>query len=93
MSDLLHRPVTEVASLLADRKLSPVELMEATLARIDETHEALNAFVTLRDPEACLADARAADGGCTEVCDLADHERPIGGCESGLDGLASETPM
>jgi len=61
MSDWLQRPLTEITRLLADRKLSPVELMEATLARIDATHEKLGAFVALRDRAALLADAKAAE--------------------------------
>jgi aspartyl-tRNA(Asn)/glutamyl-tRNA(Gln) amidotransferase subunit A len=61
MSDLLRRPVTDLVSDLAARALSPVELMQATLARIDETAPTLNAFVALRDREQLLADARAAE--------------------------------
>ena len=47
MSDLLHRPLTEIVDLLARRELSPVELMGTTLDRIDATREKLNAFVLL----------------------------------------------
>jgi aspartyl-tRNA(Asn)/glutamyl-tRNA(Gln) amidotransferase subunit A len=61
MSDLLRRPVTDLVSDLAARALSPVELMQATLARIDETAPTLHAFVALRDREQLLADARAAE--------------------------------
>jgi aspartyl-tRNA(Asn)/glutamyl-tRNA(Gln) amidotransferase subunit A len=61
MSDWLHRPLNELTRLLADRKLSPVELMEATLARIDATQAKLGAFVALRDRGALLAEAKAAE--------------------------------
>ncbi len=61
MSDPLRRPLTEITRLLADRKLSPVELMEATLARIDATHDKLGAFVALRDRGALLDEAKAAE--------------------------------
>jgi aspartyl-tRNA(Asn)/glutamyl-tRNA(Gln) amidotransferase subunit A len=61
MTDWLRLPLTEIAGRLARREISPVELMEATLARVDATHEALNAFVSLRDRDALLADARAAE--------------------------------
>jgi Asp-tRNA(Asn)/Glu-tRNA(Gln) amidotransferase A subunit family amidase len=61
MTEPLHATVTETLRRLGSRELSAVELMEATLARIDATHEKLNAFVALRDREALLADARAAD--------------------------------
>ena len=49
MTDLLKNPITELNRKLARKEISAVELMQATLARIDETHEALNAFVNLRD--------------------------------------------
>ena len=60
MTDLLHRPLTEITRLLARGQLSPVELMQATLDRIEATRERLNAFTTLRDGDDLLADARAA---------------------------------
>jgi aspartyl-tRNA(Asn)/glutamyl-tRNA(Gln) amidotransferase subunit A len=60
MSDLLRRPLTEIATLLARRELSPVELMQATLDRIESADAELNAFVALRDRDALVADARAA---------------------------------
>jgi len=61
MSDLLYRPLTEIVELLARRELSPVELMQMTLDRIDATHETLNAFVALREREALFEDAAAAE--------------------------------
>ena len=60
MSELLKTPLTEIVGRLARRELSPVELMQATLDRIDATHAKLNAFVALRDGDALLADARVA---------------------------------
>jgi len=59
--DLLYRPLAEVRARLAKRELSAVELMEATLARIRDTSEKLNAFTVLRDRDQLLEDARAAD--------------------------------
>lgn len=61
MTDLLQSPISELRAKLSRKEISAVELMQATLTRVDETHEALNAFVNLRDPDDCLADARAAD--------------------------------
>jgi aspartyl-tRNA(Asn)/glutamyl-tRNA(Gln) amidotransferase subunit A len=60
MHDLLRLPVTELRRLIARGELSPVELMRATLARIEETQDRLNAFVALRDPDQLLDEARAA---------------------------------
>ena len=61
MTDLLRRPLTEVVERLSGREHSCAELMEATLARIEATHDKLNAFVALRPRDALLAEARAAD--------------------------------
>jgi aspartyl-tRNA(Asn)/glutamyl-tRNA(Gln) amidotransferase subunit A len=61
MRDVLRRPLTDVVALLAKRELSPVELMQATLDRIDDVNGKLNAFVAMRDRDALLADARAAE--------------------------------
>jgi aspartyl-tRNA(Asn)/glutamyl-tRNA(Gln) amidotransferase subunit A len=57
MPDLNFLPATEVAALGRDRKVSPVDVVEASLARIAEVNPALNAFVQL-DAESALAEAR-----------------------------------
>jgi aspartyl-tRNA(Asn)/glutamyl-tRNA(Gln) amidotransferase subunit A len=61
MSELLRRPLAELTFLLQRREFSPVELMEATLARIEALNDTLNAFVALRDAGALIADARVAE--------------------------------
>ena len=61
MNELLELSVSDLAERLQSRKASPVELMEAVLARIDETNDDLNAFVALHDREALLAEAKAAE--------------------------------
>jgi aspartyl-tRNA(Asn)/glutamyl-tRNA(Gln) amidotransferase subunit A len=61
VQDLLYRPLAEVLARLIKREFSAVELMQATLARIEETRQELNAFSALRNREEILADARAAD--------------------------------
>ncbi|MDJ0787750.1 MAG: amidase [Myxococcota bacterium] len=61
MNELLELSVCDLAERLQSRKASPVELMEAVLARIDETNEDLNAFVALHDREALLALAKASE--------------------------------
>jgi Asp-tRNA(Asn)/Glu-tRNA(Gln) amidotransferase A subunit family amidase len=60
MSDPLHRPLVEVSALLCRGELSPVELMQATLERIEATQPKLNAFTSMRDGDDLLADAQAA---------------------------------
>ena len=54
-----YRPLHELIELLAKRDLSPAELMESVLDRIDSTHENINAFVALRDRDQLRADAEA----------------------------------
>ena len=82
MSDLLYRPLTEQIETLARRKLSPVELMEATLARIDATRESLNAFTALHEREQLLARAREAEERITTG-----RARPLEGIPLGVKDL------
>jgi aspartyl-tRNA(Asn)/glutamyl-tRNA(Gln) amidotransferase subunit A len=60
VSGLLNVPVSVLAQRIRDGDLSPVELMEATLARIDAVDGRVGAFVARRDGDALLADARTA---------------------------------
>src|SRR5882724_11756380 len=57
--DLCFTPATELARLYRARKASPLEVMEAVLARIDALNPKLNAYVTLA-PESALDAARQA---------------------------------
>ncbi|WP_415920349.1 amidase [Tateyamaria sp. SN6-1] len=50
-----------LSQALADRALSASELMQATLDRIDAVNGDVNAVVSLRDRNALMAEARAAD--------------------------------
>ena len=60
-ADTLHvRTLTELARGLADGDFSSVELTESLLARIADTNDKLNAFITVTADEA-LAAAAAAD--------------------------------
>ena len=58
--DLCYTPATELAARIRDRKLSPVELMKNTLARIEAVNPKLNCFCFVY-PEEALAKARAAE--------------------------------
>ena len=82
MADPLHRSLTETTRLLAARELSAVELMEQTFARIEETQPRLNAFTSMRDADACLADARTADRRIA-----AGDARPLEGVPLGVKDL------
>ncbi len=58
-SDLCFVPAIELLRLYKTRKVSPLEVMNAVLARIDAINPKLNAYVTLAR-ESALAEARKA---------------------------------
>ncbi len=60
MSDPAFLSVAEVAELLRDKKLSPVEYAKALIARVEQYDGKLNAFLHFT-PEIALADARRAE--------------------------------
>jgi len=51
--------ISEASELLRQKKISPVELTSACLARIDQLNPTLNAFITVTR-ESAIAEARAA---------------------------------
>lgn len=57
---LLDRPLLEIAARIADRTVSPVGLLEATLERIERLGPVLNCFVTVT-AEAARAQAEEAE--------------------------------
>lgn len=65
----------QAATLVRQRKVSPVALTEACLARIEKYNPVVNAFITVT-PERALADARAAE-----------HEISRGGWRGPLHGI------
>ena len=58
MSSLNYKSAVELVDLIKNKELSPVELMEESIRRIEAVNPALNAFVVLRAEEA-MAEARA----------------------------------
>ncbi len=50
-----------LSAAIAAREVSCVEVMEAALARIADVNPALNALVSLRDPDILMTEARRAD--------------------------------
>ncbi|MFC4584825.1 amidase [Sphaerisporangium corydalis] len=64
MDDLTRFTATELAHLIRRRALSPVELVESSLTRIEKRDQVLNAFVTVCADQAMDA-ARAAERAVT----------------------------
>jgi aspartyl-tRNA(Asn)/glutamyl-tRNA(Gln) amidotransferase subunit A len=81
-SDLLFQTAEQLADSIRRRQLSPVELMEACLERIDEINPKLNAFVQL-DPERGLREARDQAERLARGDDLG----PLGGLPFGVKEL------
>ncbi len=59
-TDLAYAPASELVDLIAGKALSPVELMETTLARLDDLNPKLNAVCT-PTPELAMEGARKAE--------------------------------
>lgn len=59
-TELCFTPATELAAAMRTRKLSPVEVVEAVLARIETLNPRLNAFLAM-DAERARAAARQAE--------------------------------
>ena len=58
--DLQTATITEVSQLIKNRRLSPVELVQATLDRIERLNPILKAFITVTGDHA-LERARQAE--------------------------------
>ncbi|MEE9277932.1 MAG: amidase, partial [Dehalococcoidia bacterium] len=82
MTDLNFASIETLAGLIRRRELSPLELMEHTLRRIDEVNPKLNAIVTL-DAER----ARAAAAAATERLAKGEDLGPLGGIPLGVKDL------
>ena len=63
-TDLCYTPATELARLYRAKKLSPVEVTDAVLARIDRLNPKLNAYLTVTADHAREL-ARAAEARAT----------------------------
>src|SRR5258706_2057566 len=76
-TELAYRSATELAGLIRARTVSPVEVVQAYLARIDRWSDALGAYVTVC-LERALDEARAAEqalGHGAPLCTL--HGVPL----------------
>ncbi len=77
MSDLLFRPITELAELVRSGEVSSRELVEESLGRIEEVDGEINAF-TFTDADGALAAADAVSSG---------DERPFAGVPIAIKDL------
>jgi Asp-tRNA(Asn)/Glu-tRNA(Gln) amidotransferase A subunit family amidase len=82
MRELLELTLVELTAALRARRASAVELVEAVLERIEETHDDLNAVVAMHDQPQLLAAARAADERI-----LRGEARPLEGVPLGVKDL------
>jgi Asp-tRNA(Asn)/Glu-tRNA(Gln) amidotransferase A subunit family amidase len=60
LNDIVYLPLTKMAESIRAKKISPVELVDAHLSRIQELNPKLNAFVTV-DGERARTQARSAE--------------------------------
>ena len=63
MKELLEASATELSAAIHARKVAPSDVMAAWLAQVNQVNGAVNAIVSLRDPDALMAEARALDNG------------------------------
>lgn len=61
--DLCQTSATQLSRYLSDKTISAVDLMRATLARIDAVNPTINAIISLRDRDDLMDDAAASDAG------------------------------
>src|SRR5262245_65592863 len=81
-TDLHYATIAELGALFRRRTLSPVELTETLLARIEKLEPTLRAFVTVTADRA-RADARAAEAAFQRGGDPG----PLGGIPVAVKGL------
>jgi amidase len=58
---MLEWSATALSAAIQARKVAPSEVMAAWLAQVQAVNPAVNAIVSLRDPDALMAEARALD--------------------------------
>ena len=73
-TDLTHLPVHELSKLIQSRQLSPVDLMEASLKKIEQHDAKLHSFV-----EVYADDARRAARGAEAAIQAGHSVGPLHG--------------
>ena len=80
--DLCFASIAEISELISSGEVSPVDLIDAHLARIEQTDGRLNSFVTLLGDEAVAAAANAEN-----AIQSGNYLRPLHGIPIGLKDL------
>ena len=88
MTSLDFAPAHELAALIRSKELSPVELMEASLKRIEAINPTLNAFVAFRAEEA-MGEARSL----AERIAAGEDPGPLAGIPIGVKDLEDVADM
>ena len=81
-TELCYISAAQLSRLIKEKKLSPVEVVEAHLARIDALEPTLNSFITLM-PEQAMAAARVAE----KEVQSGGYRGPLHGVPLGLKDL------
>ncbi len=81
-SELHYKSVWELSGLIRDGQISPVDVVEACLSRIEATEPTLNSFITLL-PEQARAAARRAE----QEISAGNYRGPLHGIPVGLKDL------
>jgi len=82
MPSICQKSASELVQLIRSKELSPVELMEETLKRIEETNPSINAFVALR-AELAIREAKAL----SESIIKGENPGPLAGIPMGVKDL------
>src|SRR6202050_751033 len=84
MTDLVFRSAAELAELVANRQVSPVELVDGAIARIEASQGTVNAFITV-----CTEEARAAAWEAEAAVMLGDRLPPLHGVPFAVKDLVN----
>jgi aspartyl-tRNA(Asn)/glutamyl-tRNA(Gln) amidotransferase subunit A len=88
MEGIIHKPAIELRNLIRKKELSPVDLIEATLNRIEAVNPPLNAFVSLRADDA-LKEAKAL----AEAIAAGKDPGPLAGIPIGVKDMEDTNAM
>jgi aspartyl-tRNA(Asn)/glutamyl-tRNA(Gln) amidotransferase subunit A len=80
--ELHYLTISEAADLISQKQLSPVELVEAHLQRIESTEPSLNSFITL-----LAEDAKASAKTAEQEIQAGNYRGPLHGIPIGLKDL------